>query len=377
MELTLMNRSEKWYSIQNASEVYTPALVFYHSGLKENIERLKAMIDDPLRLRPHVKTHKTREAGLMMMEAGIRKFKCATIAEAEMLGMIKAPDVLMAYQPVGPGIQRLISLQLDYPATRFSCLLDSKAIAASVSSMAEKNCLLIPVYIDLNVGMNRTGIAPDQEAIELYRYSSSLKGLRILGLHFYDGHIRERDMEQRRILCLELLSKVKALRKELTDAGYVRPQLVGGGSPSFPVYAREHDMECSPGTFILWDKGYKDSLPEQEFLTSALVLTRIVSLPDSNKVCMDLGYKSISSENDLLHRIHFLNAPDLKVISQSEEHLVAEAPAGHSWQIGDLLYVLPVHICPTVALYDNALIVQEGMITDSWQIVARKRKINI
>jgi D-threonine aldolase len=377
MELTLMNRSEKWYSIQNASEVYTPALVFYHSGLKENIERLKAMIDDPLRLRPHVKTHKTREAGLMMMEAGIRKFKCATIAEAEMLGMIKAPDVLMAYQPVGPGIQRLISLQLDYPGTRFSCLLDSKAIAASLSSMAEKNCLLIPVYIDLNVGMNRTGIAPDQEAIELYRYCSWLKGLRVLGLHFYDGHIRERDMEQRRILCLELLSKVKALRKELTDAGYVRPQLVGGGSPSFPVYAREEDMECSPGTFILWDKGYKDSLPEQEFLTSALVLTRIISLPDSNKVCMDLGYKSISSENDLLHRIHFLNAPDLKVISQSEEHLVAEAPAGHSWQIGDLLYVLPVHICPTVALYDNALIVQEGMITDSWQIVARKRKINI
>jgi D-threonine aldolase len=372
-----MNRSEKWYSILNAGEVYTPALVFYRSGLKENIERLKSMIDDPLRLRPHVKTHKTREAALMMMEAGIRKFKCATIAEAEMLGMIKAPDVLMAYQPVGPGIQRLISLQLDYPATRFSCLLDSKAVAASLSSMAEKNCLIIPVYIDLNVGMNRTGIAPDQEAIELYRYSSSLKGLRVLGLHFYDGHVREREIEKRRTVCLEVLSKVKALRKELTDAGYVKPQLVGGGSPSFPIYAREEDMECSPGTFILWDKGYRDSLPEQEFLTSGLVLTRIISLPGPNKVCMDLGYKSISSENDLLHRIHFLNAPDLKITSQSEEHLVAEAPPGHSWQIGDLLYVLPVHICPTVALYDNALVVEDGMITDSWQIIARKRRINI
>jgi D-threonine aldolase len=377
MELTLMNGKETWYNIRKAGEVNTPALVFYRLGIKENIERLKSMIDDPLRLRPHVKTHKTREAALMMMEAGIRKFKCATIAEAEMLAMINAPDVLMAYQPVGPNIQRLISLHQHYPATRFSCLVDSQAIAASLSSMAEEKRLTIPVYIDLNVGMNRTGIAPDKEAIELYRYCSSLKGLQVLGLHFYDGHIREREIEKRRTLCLELLSKVKALRKELTEAGYPKPQLVGGGSPSFPVYAREEDMECSPGTFILWDKGYQDSLPEQDFLTSGLVLTRIISLPDPTKVCMDLGYKSISSENDLLHRIHFLNAPELKILGQSEEHLVAEAPPGHSWQVGDLLYVLPIHICPTVALYDNALIVQEGMITDSWQILARKRKINI
>lgn len=371
-----MNEKETWYTLLNAGEVYTPALVFYRSRLKENIERLKSMIDDPLRLRPHVKTHKTSEAALMMMEAGIRKFKCATIAEAEMLGMIKVPDVLMAYQPVGPNIQRLISLQQHYPATRFSCLVDSQAVAAALSTLAEKKHLTIPVYIDLDVGMHRTGIAPDEKAIELYRYCSSLKGLGVLGLHFYDGHIREREIEKRRVLCLELLSKVQAMRKELTEAGY-KPQLVGGGSPSFPVYAREEDMECSPGTFILWDKGYEDGLPEQEFLTAGLVLTRVISLPDRNKVCMDLGYKAISSENDLAHRIHFLNAPDLKIVSQSEEHLVAEAPVGHSWQIGDLLYVLPFHICPTVALYDRALIVQNGMIADSWQIVARNRKINI
>jgi D-serine deaminase-like pyridoxal phosphate-dependent protein len=313
----------------------------------------------------------------MMMEAGIRKFKCATIAEAEMLGMIKAPDVLMAYQPVGPNIQRLISLQQHYPDTRFSCIVDSQAVAAALSTMAEKKQLTIPVYIDLDVGMHRTGITPDQQAIELYRYCSSLKGLQVLGLHFYDGHIREREIEKRWVLCLELLSGVQALGKVLMEMGYAKPQLVGGGSPSFPVYAREEDMECSPGTFILWDKGYEDGLPEQEFLTAGLVLTRIISLPDRNKVCMDLGYKAISSENDLAHRIHFLNAPDLEIVSQSEEHLVAEAPVGHSWQIGDLLYALPFHICPTVALYDRALIVEEGMITDSWQIVARSRKINI
>jgi D-serine deaminase-like pyridoxal phosphate-dependent protein len=117
-------------------------------------------------------------------------------------------------------------------------------------------------------------------------------------------------------------------------------------------------------------------LPEQTFLTAAIVVTRIISLPDERKVCMDLGYKSIASEKEVYNRLHFLNAPNLKVLSQSEEHLVAEAPDGHSWKVGDVLYVLPVHICPTVALYEHAFIVNEGMVAGSWQIIARDRKIH-
>ncbi len=81
---------------------------------------------------------------------------------------------------------------------------------------------------------------------------------------------------------------------------------------------------------------------------AALVLTRIISLPDETKICIDLGYKSIASENELQYRVFFLKAPYLKPVSQSEEHMVLDAGKGHGFNIGDVLYALPVHICPTV-----------------------------
>lgn len=371
-----MSEKDNWYNILNADEIDSPALVFYPLRMRKNIYMLKSMINDPLRLRPHVKTHKTREATLMMMDAGILKFKCATIAEAEMVGMSYAPDVLLAYQPVGPKLQRFISLIKEYPSTRFSCLVDNFETGADISAAALKAKLVIPVYIDLNVGMNRTGITPGKKAIELYEFCSSLDGIQPVGLHFYDGHIRDKDIEKRRFACNELLAEVERMKRELNEAGYNKPQIIAGGSPSFPIYAQAEDVECSPGTFIFWDRGYQEALPEQNFLTAALVITRIVSLPDERKICLDMGYKSIASENGLNNRVHFLNATDLKMVSQSEEHLVVEAPCEHSWKVGDLLYALPIHICPTCALYESASIVEEGVVTDNWKIIARDRKIN-
>src|ERR1700741_5200154 len=100
----------KWWLISNIDETDSPALVIYPDRVKKNIDLLISMTGDVNRLRPHVKTHKTSEAALLQMEAGIKKFKCATIAEAEMLAGIKAADILLAYQPVGPKISRLISL---------------------------------------------------------------------------------------------------------------------------------------------------------------------------------------------------------------------------------------------------------------------------
>ena len=119
----------EWYHISDVNKVDSPALVVYPDRVKKNIEILVSMIDDVRRLRPHVKTHKTKEAALLQMAAGIKKFKCATIAEAEMLGSIKAPDVLLAYQPIGPKADRLIALIKKYPETKYSCLIDDRQAA--------------------------------------------------------------------------------------------------------------------------------------------------------------------------------------------------------------------------------------------------------
>ena len=366
-----------WYQVNNIDEVDSPALVIYPERVKENIRVLISMIDDITRLRPHVKTHKTTEAIALMMEAGIQKFKCATIAEAEMLAMAAAPDVLLAYQPVGAKLQRFIALIKTYPKTEFSCLVDNVDAAENIASSAVANYISIPVYIDLNIGMNRTGIPPNEQAVQLYKKCSALKGMFPVGLHAYDGHIHTKDFQQRTKECNDAFKPVQELQQALMNQGFVNPIIVAGGSPTFPIHAKRKEIECSPGTFIFWDKGYQQLLEEQDFLSAALVITRVISLPGETKLCLDLGHKSIAAENELNRRVWFINAPELTFISQSEEHLVVDAGANHTYKIGDVLYGMPIHICPTCALYERALAVENNIVSGEWKIIARDRKISI
>ena len=367
----------EWYEIENMDCIDSPALIVYKERVEENIATLLSMIDDPKRLRPHVKTHKTKEVSVMLMEAGITKFKCATIAEAEMLALVCAPDVLLAYQLIGPKLHRFIFLIQKYPATKFSCLIDNLVLAKSIAEAAIENGIVIPVYIDINVGMNRTGIPPDETAIELYEACSLLEGIQLRGLHVYDGHFRSPNFEQRTKESNEAFMKVEKMKNTLVAKGFDEPIIIAGGSPTFPIHAKRKDVECSPGTFIFWDNGYQTACPEQPFVTAALVISRIISIPEKNKLCLDLGHKSIASENELSKRVYFLNAPQLKFVGHSEEHLVAEVAEGHAYKPGDVLYGLPYHICPTCALYERALVVENNEVTTEWKIIARDRKITV
>jgi D-serine deaminase-like pyridoxal phosphate-dependent protein len=367
---------QNWFEIKNIDKLDSPALVIYPDRVKQNISLLKEMIDDMSRLRPHVKTNKAKEATSLMIDAGITKFKCATIAEAEMLGIIKATDALLAYQPVGPKLERFISLIKTYAETSFSCLIDNITAATDISEAALKKSIKIPVYIDLNVGQNRTGVAP-HDALRLYEDCQSLKGIRIVGLHTYDGHLHDADVEIRAQKCNEAFQLVQELQEMIGQKGYPDPIVVAGGSPTFPIHAERKTVECSPGTFIYWDRGYSLLCAEQPFLPAALVISRVISLPDSTKICIDLGHKSISAENELTKRVYFINASDLKPVGQSEEHLVLEAGEAHQYKIGDVLYGIPYHVCPTVALYERAVTIENHLMTGEWRNVARDRKISI
>jgi D-serine deaminase-like pyridoxal phosphate-dependent protein len=368
------NKKDNWYKIDDVDLIDSPALVIYLDRVKENITQLKGMISEVNRLRPHVKTHKTKEVSLLLFEAGITKFKCATIAEAEMLGSIKAPDVLLAYQPVGPKVQRLIQLIKNYPDTQFSCLVDDLSAAKYIATKAKEESIIIPVYIDLNIGMNRTGIAPGK-ALELYIQCTQLKGIRPVGLHAYDGHIHDADIEIRKKKCDDAFAPVQSLKEAIISKGFPEPVIVAGGSPTYPIHAKREKVECSPGTFIFWDAGYQQGLPEQPFLPAALVISRVISHPDKNSICTDLGHKSIAAENPLTKRVYFITAPELQIIGQSEEHLMGQSNKASEYKIGDVLYGIPYHICPTCALYDRAIIIQDGKVAGEWKIIARDKMI--
>jgi D-serine deaminase-like pyridoxal phosphate-dependent protein len=369
--------SHLWYTIDNSDGIDTPALVIYPERVRENIRTAITMVRDVSLLRPHAKTHKSPEATRLLLDEGIRKFKCATIAEAEMLAELGAPDVLIAYQPVGPKIERVLRLVERYPLTVFSCLVDDLSAARAIAAVFAAHHRTLPVFIDLNVGMNRTGIRPDAGAAELFAACDALDGISPAGLHAYDGHIGVCDPALRILECRTSFEPVRSLLLQLRDEGRAMPVIVAGGSPTFPVHAQRPGVECSPGTFIYWDKNYETQLPEQPFLPAALVITRVVSRPTASTLCLDAGYKAVASEKDINHRLWFVNAPDARVIGQSEEHLVIDVGDGHSFEIGNILYGIPYHICPTCALYAEAVTVRDQTADGVWTMTARNRTITI
>jgi D-threonine aldolase len=358
--------------ILNINEIDSPALIVFPEIVKQNIEKAITIIGDTARLRPHIKTHKTLDVIKLCQAAGIQKYKCATIAEAELLGIALAKDVLLAYQPIGPKAFRFQNIIEKYPNTNFSCVVDSLEIAQFYA----KNQLNFNLYIDLNVGMNRTGIAPEL-ATELALAIGKLPMLKLIGLHAYDGHIHNIDFEKRKTESDIAYSQIEKLISDLANINLNGLNIIMGGSPTYPIHAKRKNIECSPGTFVFWDKGYADICPEQPFIPAINIVSRIISKPSETKICIDLGYKSVASENELKRRVYFPNNPDLQIISQSEEHLVLDAAPNNQYKIGDLLLSIPIHICPTVALYEHMHVVENERITgNKWNILARNRQIN-
>lgn len=363
-----------WYEVTDPEALDTPALLIYPDRVNENIRQAILMAGHADNLRPHVKTHKMKEVCQMLLDQGIRKFKCATIAEAEMLAMVQAPDVLIAHQLTGPKAARLLALVEHYPNTHFASLvdnLDTANLLARTFAAAGKS---LDLYIDLNVGMNRSGIIPEK-GLELFQACASLKGIEIVGLHIYDGHLRDTDLTIRKQRSNEAFERAQRLYKAIQASSGQDLKMVAGGSPSFPTHTHRAGVAYSPGTFVFWDWGYKHIVPDEPFEYAALVATSIISIMEDNRLCLDLGHKAIAAENPL-PRVHFLNAPDAVPVSQSEEHMVVQVADSSQYSVGDLWYGVPVHICPTVALFAEAQVIQDHENTQQWQVIARNRKIN-
>lgn len=365
----------QWYEISNIETLDSPALVVYKERIVKNIRSLIGVVNDVTRVRPHVKTNKMADVCRLMMEQGITKFKCATIAEAEMLGSIGAPDVLLAYQPVGPKIARLMILIERYVMTHYSVLVDSIAAAEQLSLAAERTPFSIDVYVDLNIGQNRTGIVPER-AMALIDALQTMPRLRCAGLHAYDGHIADPDAAVRTKRCDDAFRPVTELSRSVKQKLGRSVAVIAGGSPTYAIHAKRKGVEVSPGTFVFWDWSYLTMMPEEPYEVAALVVARVVSIVDGRTITVDLGHKSVAAENPQ-PRVHFLNAPDAVPKSHSEEHLVLTVPDSARFTIGDVLYGVPQHICPTVALYERASVVENSEIVEEWKVTARNKKIEL
>jgi D-threonine aldolase len=365
-----------WYVVENVDQISSPSLLIYPDRVEENIRRMIRVAGGAQRLRPHMKTNKLPEVIRMHLDQGITKFKCATVAEAEMIAACQAPDVLLAYQPVGPNIERFVELVKRFPATTFSALADDPETIRALSAAAVRAGVTLNLFLDLDVGMHRTGVGAGPEAVERYRLISTRPGLRAAGLHAYDGHLHDADLALRTRACNEAFASVERARDDLDRAGLEVPSIVAGGTPTFPIHARRADVECSPGTSVFWDWNYTTNLPDLDFLPAVLVLTRIVSKPGANRLCLDLGHKAIASENPQ-PRVLLMDLPDTTAVGHSEEHLVLETTRAAEFAVGAPLYGMPWHICPTVALHNDAVVIRNARADGRWQVVGRARKLTI
>lgn len=361
-------------SLKNASEIASPGLILHWESVEENLRRMIAMAGDPARLRPHVKTHKLPQIVARQVELGIDKCKCATIAEAEMSASTGARDVLLAALLTGPNIARFLALQAAFPQVGFSALADDGGALHELGAAAVAASQQVTVLLDLDIGQGRTGRVPEESAASLYRQMVDLPGILAGGLHAYDGHLHQTDVLERTVACDQAFARVETLRNLLLAEGLPVPLVVAGGTPTFPMHARRSGVECSPGTCVLWDAGYAEHLPDLDFLPAVEILTRVISRPAANRLCLDLGHKAVASE--MPHpRVVFPALPEARVVMHNEEHLVLETPRAGEFPVGSVLMGIPWHICPTMALHSHVQVAHGGVVEECWPVVARNRQI--
>jgi D-serine deaminase-like pyridoxal phosphate-dependent protein len=365
-----------WYHIKNEAELPTPCILFYLDRIDHNLQKMIEIAGGPERLRPHVKTHKTAQIIERQVALGITKFKCSTIAEAEMTASAGGTDVMLAMPCVGANARRLTQLATQYPQVKFSTIADDEETIRFLASAAQQARVDIPIYLELDCGMGRTGIVPGTQATYLVKVIRDTPRLLFAGLHAYDGHIHSASVEERVAMCEAAFAPVLQFKQDLEGQGIIVKELVAGGSPTFAIHAKYPDRTLSPGTTVLWDFGYGDKHEDLPFLPAALLLTRVISKPGTDRITVDLGHKAVAPENP--HpRVRFEELPDAEFIMQSEEHLVMKVDHRERFLIGQALHGIPRHICPTVSMHGEAFVIADKRVIDTWPITARNRRINL
>ena len=364
------------FRFEGQHETITPQLVIDRTQLDRNTDHAIDMIGDVSRLWPHVKSHKMAAIVSRLMAKGIDKFKCATIAELEMVARAGASKALLAYPLVGVNIPRFLALQKAFPDTEVLALTDDVQQMHLMEEECRKTGEHISLLCDVNVGMNRTGILPDR-IDSFFAESSKLDHVSLVGFHCYDGHRHEKELAQRKSHTDLTYAMIKEKIATLKQNGFDIRYLIMGGSPTFPCYAPYEDVYCSPGTIFINDAGYSASYADLDFPPAAAILTRVISNPAPGAFTLDLGYKGIASDPAGSRGV-IVGLDNVEQQFQSEEHWAWRMKSGHEDEcpvVGDELFVIPTHICPTSALYPYAIVIENGRIVDRYETTARNRKI--
>lgn len=357
------------YRVRGADELPSPALIYYKDVIVKNTLRTIGIAGGAQRLWPHMKTHKTGELLDMQRAYGITRVKCATVNEAILAAEHGMEHILWAYPLVGPNIGRYFDLVKRFENAVIYGLVDDRGVLGRFSDEAVKRGMTAKLFIDVNMGMDRTGV-PYRMAEGFLLAARELPGIEICGLHCYDGHIHDTDFDER-------CAHVRPASDEMTALGRrYGLMMIMGGTPSFPCHALEEGVFLSPGTLFVSDHGYRASFPDVDVVPAAAVLSRVISHPADGLFTLDAGTKAVSADPRGPRGVIAGMEDVTEDVLSSEEHWVFRMKEGHERPaIGTELYIIPTHICTTTCLYDAVYVAENGAITGKWQVAARDRTV--
>lgn len=369
-----------FYNFEEIKNTPSPSLLYYRNIIQQNIDTAISITKSKNSLWPHIKSHKMPNVIRLSISNGITRFKCATISEAEIAATCGATDVLLAYPIIGPNIKRFLNLRIAFPQTHFYAIGDNIESIYLLSNL-QKDCPVhTDLFIDVNLGMNRTGV-PLENLEKFIEKCKEIPGISIVGFHCYDGHQTNSDPIIRKKKIHEMSKKLKKILDCIIIKNPNYANIIIGGSPSFPYLVDEWKNDVhyttyfSPGTVFIYDYGYQKKYPDLPFFPGAAILTRVVSHPNDALFTIDCGYKSIASDPPG-PKAFLLGVDNYEECFQSEEHWTFRMKKGYEKErppIGKELFLLPTHICPTSALYNHAIVIDNKHIVAQWPVTARNR----
>lgn len=360
-------------------ELQTPALLVRLERVRANFEQMRqrlASCGGFDRWRPHVKTAKTPSVLRLMLEAGLTRFKCATTREAAvMLACADASgvqiDLCVAMTHRGRNLERVAQLARNAPRHRLSVLTEDPAHAQLVRASAGG----LGLFLDLDPRYGRSGVSIDDDA----RIDATLEaaGSALVGLHAYEGQIRDATPRARTQACEPLFERlVEIVRSRSLE----RLELVTSGTPTFeqalafaPFAALNHRV--SPGIVVYWDTN-SESLGITGFQCAATVLARVICSTSEGRVTLDAGSKSLdAAAGDPCVRVR--GWPQLVAQRPSEEHLPLVALDGRAPALGTLLELEPRHVCPMINLADDAVLLDGERGVQIEHVAARGHDVSV
>lgn len=366
------------YPFAHPETIFTPALAIYESILDQNIEAMKKVVGKTDRWRPHVKTSKLVYTMRRLVDHGVRNMKCTTTLELSTACQAGANDIVVAYPVSALAARRVEEIAAEFPSVAISSIVEHKAQLEMWHDGTR-----VGLFIDINPGMNRTGIeiARTDEILALARRILS-RGIRFRGIHYYEGHHNQPDLQERTQAAHAGYNILIKLVKTLESSGILVEEVITSGTPALPCalsYAPFNESRfvhrVSPGTVVYGDVTSTGQLPPSYGLRpAAIVLSTVVSHPTTSSITCDAGHKTVSADAGIPNCavIGYLGMEPLK---PSEEHLPIDLADGTAApKIGGLLYLVPRHICPTVNNFDEALIIRNGQIAGVERVTARGRE---